>query len=101
MSAEGLAVLATQGVAKSSSLSSLDLRGKTHECEGDEGRWRGAGRSSARLRSCLSPAIMHAGGRMGGKKEKGRRCSEHDAACRSAVVCCACFGMCVRQVYMN
>ena len=34
MSAEGLAVLATQGVAKSSSLSSLDLSGKTGVCEG-------------------------------------------------------------------
>ena len=34
MSAEGLAVLATQGVAKSSSLSLLDLKGKTHVCEG-------------------------------------------------------------------
>ena len=34
MSAEGLAVLATQGVAKSSYLSSLDLRGKTYVCEG-------------------------------------------------------------------
>jgi len=34
MSAEGLAVLATQGVAKSSSLSSLSLWGKTGVCEG-------------------------------------------------------------------
>jgi len=34
MSAEGLAVLATQGVAKSSSLSLLDLSGKTGVCEG-------------------------------------------------------------------
>ena len=34
MSAEGLAVLATQGVAKSSSLSKLDLRGKTNVWEG-------------------------------------------------------------------
>jgi len=32
MSAEDLAVLATQGVAKSSSLSSLDLSGKTGVC---------------------------------------------------------------------
>jgi len=34
MSAESLAVLATQGVAKSSSLSELDLCGKTGVCEG-------------------------------------------------------------------
>ena len=34
MSAEGLAVLATQGVAKSSSLSKLDLGCKTGVCEG-------------------------------------------------------------------
>ena len=34
MSAEGLAVLATQGVAKSSSLSSLDLSCKIGVCEG-------------------------------------------------------------------
>ena len=33
VSAEGLGVLATQGVAKSSSLSSLSLWGKTHVCE--------------------------------------------------------------------
>jgi len=33
MSAEGLAVLATQGVAKISSLSSLSLRGKIGVCE--------------------------------------------------------------------
>jgi len=33
MSAKGLAVLATQGVAKSSSLSSLHLWGKTGVCE--------------------------------------------------------------------
>ena len=34
MSAEGLAELATQGVAKSSSLSKLVLFGKSYVCEG-------------------------------------------------------------------
>jgi len=33
MSAEGLAVLATQGVAKSSSLSDLNLFSKSYVCE--------------------------------------------------------------------
>jgi len=118
MSAESLAVLATQGVAKSSSLSMLDLSCKTGVCEGgcmvrgnscgaadvsawvQGGRRQGAGRSSARPCSCLSSAIVHwGGGEREGDTWKDRRCGEHDVACRPAVACCACFGMCVRQIY--